>query len=231
MDIELTPQQIEKLTTVYKKHKHDFLIKPRRQAFLADVSDFIQGAISYPEGWWAANYQFLALTGALGTHEKGNAKLRQAILQGILAEAINNKQLTYYIIKEVIGYKVEHHSMQIAGRTVGSYLTNKILLSPLFTKLKILFKPNVSKPISFGISALQLAYVSYGTAMLAIAKGFRTISPIISGIVTGDINTINFYPDPTKKPNYSDQQLSQLSSKYKLGWELIIYVDKINKDS
>lgn len=231
MEKELTSQQIDKLINVYRKHKHSIFLNSKKPSFLAEVNDFIQGAMSYPEGWWAANYQLIALTGALGQHEKGNAKLRQAILNNILAKALSDSRITLHIIKEVINYKLEYHSMQIAGRIAGGFVTNRILLSPLNAILKNTFNKKTYETLSISVAALQFIYVSFGTAILAIAKGYRTISPIISSIVTGDINNIGFYPDITHIPDYSSEQLKQFHIQYKLGLDLVISVNEINRNS
>jgi len=144
------------------------------------VEAFAKGVISYPITWWGANIQLLCLAGVFGDTQQNFARLRQSIFNTLVRAAIKFPERTAKVVFYYEKAHAEYNTAQVAGRVVGGLITNYYLLPK--SKIPIL---KSSQNLRIAANLAQFIYVSYGAAIMAIAKSVRSLENVVWSMLSG----------------------------------------------
>lgn len=146
-----------------------------------------RGAYSAPHDWWVTWVHLSMLSGAWGSKYQSSAQINQQRLNLVLEEALMlpNKMEVFWNIAKIVGqYQKAYMVGRIASNTyVIGQPTKK------FIKRWPPFFNSIAKLGNFGV-------LSFGSGILATAKGLRRVEDVIPSMITGDIR-----PYPRLKNN------------------------------
>jgi hypothetical protein len=135
---------------------------------------FAKGFASFPQGWVGGMLQAAMMWGAFGDTQKHHAEIRNQQLSAILYFAKQDLKTTFRVVRWLAINVLPKDWAFVAGRLAGGAFTMRA------TGLAKL--PKWGRLAAAG-SSLVLA--SYGSAILAIAKGDYQLTSILNAIATG----------------------------------------------
>ncbi|WP_148293530.1 hypothetical protein [Azospirillum sp. B4] len=142
--------------------------------YAGTVDQLTQGFASFPQGWAGALFQLLLMSGGLGEAQKRAAVLRNNRLAAVLWLAFQEPSRLYQLVRWLAQNVLPKDAAFLAARFGGGYFTAFALK---FTRLP----PQLA--LSGAVSNFALA--SYGSAILAVAKGDEALHAIAVAILSG----------------------------------------------
>jgi hypothetical protein len=133
------------------------------------------GFVSFPQGWVGGMIQAAMMSGAFGDGQKHHAEIRNQQVAAILYAALHDLAATYQLMRWLIINVLPKDWAFVAGRLAGSFFT---MWASGISRLP-------TKGLKIAGSASSFVVASYGSAILAIAKGDHTLASILVAVMTG----------------------------------------------
>jgi len=136
-----------------------------------------RGAYDAPHNWWITWIHLSMLSGAWGSQYQGAAQINQQRLNLILEEILmsdHKAELFWHSLKITAEYKKAY----LLGRMAGSHY----VIGKATKMLAKTYPPFVKTLANIG----NFGAVSFGSAILASAKGYTNAEDIVLSIITGE---------------------------------------------
>jgi len=170
---------------------------------------YIDGIYSHPKTWWVGIIQMQMVMGIWGSKHRSEAMIRQNLLSQVLSELLadENRERSQKLIMLTVRFNIKYRKANISGRFHGGMFTNYASMGGRFGR-------GLSRGMKWSGRLTNFTIASFGAAIQAIAKDFKSTDAILNSIITGK---------PERLPyQYKNLITDKSMSNYEMGLRSII---------